>query len=94
MTLPPDFPALVEGIVGRDWVRRDPDALLAYGTDALKKGQPADLVALPANTREIAAMWPRCAIGISCRSSCAAAARATRADPFLSRAASSSASSG
>ena len=60
MTLPPDFPALVEGIVGRDWVRRDPDALLAYGTDALKKGQPADLVALPANTREIAALAMLC----------------------------------
>jgi len=60
VTLPPEFPALVEGIVGREWVRRDPDALLAYGTDALKKGHPADLVALPADTSEIARLAMLC----------------------------------
>jgi glycolate oxidase len=60
VTLPPDFQALVEGVVGPAWVRRDPDALLAYGTDALKKGRPADLVALPANTAEIAALAKLC----------------------------------
>jgi len=60
VTLPPEFPALVEGIVGREWVRRDPVALLAYGTDALKKGRPADLVALPADTSEIARLAILC----------------------------------
>lgn len=60
MTLPPDFPALVEDVVGRAWVRRDPDTLLAYGTDALGKGRPADLVALPANASEIAALATLC----------------------------------
>jgi len=60
VTLPPEFPALVEDVVGREWVRRDADALLAYGTDALKKGRAADLVALPADTGEIARLAALC----------------------------------
>jgi glycolate oxidase len=49
-----------EPIVGGEWIRRDPDALLAYGTDALKKGHPADLVVIPADTQEIAAVARQC----------------------------------
>ena len=50
----------LESIVGPEWIRRDPEALLVYGTDALKKGHPADLVVIPANTREVAAVARQC----------------------------------
>jgi glycolate oxidase len=52
--------AVFEPIVGGAWMRRDPDALLAYGTDALKRGHPADLVVIPADTGEIAAIARQC----------------------------------
>jgi len=52
--------AVFEPIVGVEWIRRDPAALLAYGTDALKKGCPADLVVIPADTQEIAAIARQC----------------------------------
>ena len=45
MTVTSDLVSVFESIVGPEWIRRDPEALLAYGTDALKKGHPADLVA-------------------------------------------------
>ena len=47
-------------LVGAAWVRRDPETLLAYGTDALKQGRPADLVLIPADAHEIAAIARRC----------------------------------
>ena len=55
-----ELAAAFEPIVGAAWVRRDPDALFAYGTDALKKGHPADLVVIPADTRQIAAIARQC----------------------------------
>ena len=85
------------GIVGdcrRECVRRRAATLLAYGTDALKQGHPADLVVLPARH---AARSPRSrgsATTCACRSSSAAPARVIQAAPCRSRAASSSASSG
>ena len=52
--------AVFEPIVGDEWLRRDPDSLLAYGTDALKKGHSADLVVIPAGTTQIAAIARQC----------------------------------
>jgi glycolate oxidase len=50
----------VVAVVGPDHVRRDAAARMEYGTDALKRGHPADLVVLPADTREIAAVARLC----------------------------------
>ncbi len=47
-------------IVGADFVRTDDAARQAYGADALKRGHPADVVVLPANTNEIAAIARWC----------------------------------
>jgi glycolate oxidase len=47
-------------IVGTEHVRLDAAARLSYGTDALKRGQSADVVVLPANTREIAGIARLC----------------------------------
>jgi glycolate oxidase len=41
-------------IVGDDHLLLDSDSLLAYGTDALKRGRPADAVVRPGTSREIA----------------------------------------
>jgi glycolate oxidase len=50
----------IAAIVGGAHFRRDAEARLAYGTDALKRGQPADLVVLPASTAEIAKIARLC----------------------------------
>ena len=55
-----ELAAVFEPLVGGAWIRRDPEALLAYGTDALKRGHPADLVLIPADVHEIAAIARRC----------------------------------
>jgi glycolate oxidase len=47
-------------IVGQDWARTDPASRLAYGTDALLQGHEADLVLLPADTSEVAAIARLC----------------------------------
>ena len=47
-------------IVGAEHVRTDAGALSQYGVDALQIGHPADLVLLPADTREIAAIARLC----------------------------------
>src|SRR5262249_55121004 len=47
-------------IVGAQWVRADPPALEAYGQDALGLGHPPDLVVLPADTAQIAAIARLC----------------------------------
>ncbi len=58
--LAPSFVESIIGVVGAAHVRRDADALLAYGTDALKQGHPADLVVLPGSTAEVAAIARLC----------------------------------
>lgn len=58
--IPPDFPGALEQIVGAAHLRRDEGTRLAYGTDALGKGRAADLVVLPGNTAEIAAVVRLC----------------------------------
>jgi glycolate oxidase len=60
VTLPEGFAERVEAIVGSPWIRRDAESRLEYGTDALRRGRAADLVALPGDTREIAALARLC----------------------------------
>jgi glycolate oxidase len=57
----PEFIRALESIVGRSNIRTDTEALEAYGTDALKRGTPAEVVVLPANTGEVAAVVGECA---------------------------------
>jgi len=47
-------------IVGADYVRTDAASLESYGVDALGQGHPPDLVILPANTTEVAAIARVC----------------------------------
>lgn len=48
-------------IVGEKHVRTDDESRVAYGTDALKRGHPADAVVTPANTGEVAGVVQVCA---------------------------------
>ena len=50
----------LRAIVGPDHVRVDVAALEHYGTDALKRGRPADVVVIPANAEEISAVASVC----------------------------------
>jgi glycolate oxidase len=54
------FVAAATAVVGAGFVRQDAADRLRYGTDALKRGQPADLVVLPADTAEVAAIARLC----------------------------------
>jgi len=54
------FLAAVERSVGAEHVKQAPADLLAYGTDALKRGRPADLVAIPGTTAEVSALARLC----------------------------------
>jgi len=47
--------------LGSQYVRTDDESRASYGTDALKRGHPADLVVLPGNTQEVAAIVRLCA---------------------------------
>src|SRR5262245_32640286 len=58
--LPDGFAAAVEAIVGTEFVRQDAAALEAYGTDALRKPTPAEVVALPGSADEIAKLARLC----------------------------------
>jgi glycolate oxidase len=60
VNLSEDFRSALRSVVGPDWTRSDPRDLLAYGTDALQKGRPADLVVIPATTAEIADVTRLC----------------------------------
>jgi glycolate oxidase len=56
-------PALVDAlvaVVGADWARTDEQSRLVYGTDALQRGAPADLVLLPGNREQVSAIAARC----------------------------------
>jgi glycolate oxidase len=59
-TLPTSFVDAITEVVGAAHVKRDAESLLSYGTDALLKGRPADLVVLPASAHEIAAIARHC----------------------------------
>ncbi|MEN3339967.1 MAG: glycolate oxidase [Acidobacteriota bacterium] len=61
MIVPSGALASLTAIVGAANTRTDAEALLAYGTDALKRGRAADLVLLPADTAQVAAIARVCA---------------------------------
>ena len=48
-------------LLGAAHVRADADSRILYGTDALKRGAPADLVVFPGTTEEVAAVVRICA---------------------------------
>jgi glycolate oxidase len=50
----------LRSIVGAANVRVDEESRLAYGTDALKRGHPADIVVIPGTTAEVAAVARFC----------------------------------
>src|SRR5688500_5414001 len=54
------FIKAISDIVGSQHVRTDDDARIAYGTDALKRGMPADAVVLPGSTADVAAVARLC----------------------------------
>lgn len=58
--LPESLIDTVTALVGSAFVRRDDASLLAYGTDALKRGRAADLVVIPGSTEEVAAIARLC----------------------------------
>ncbi len=60
MALAPEVRAALVDITGRAWARDDEVSCLEYGTDALLRGAPADLVLLPGSVEEIAAIARRC----------------------------------
>ncbi len=51
----------LRSIVGPEHVRTDDESRITYGTDALKRGRPADIVVLPGSTTEVAAVVRACA---------------------------------
>ena len=59
-TLPSGFSVRVAGIVGDPFVRQDAASLDAYGTDALQRGSPADLVALPGTAANVSLLARLC----------------------------------
>jgi glycolate oxidase len=61
MTIAPEVLDRLAAIVGAAHLRTDADSLLAYGTDALKRGRPADVAVLPADTAQISAIVRLCA---------------------------------
>ena len=50
----------LESLLGTPHVRTDDESRLTYGTDALKRGHPADIVVFPANTSEVAGVVRLC----------------------------------
>ncbi len=59
--LAPAILAQLEAAVGSAQVRTDVASLQTYGTDALKRGHPADAVVFPGTTAEVAAIVRVCA---------------------------------
>jgi glycolate oxidase len=60
-TLPPAFLSGLRELLGPDHIRTDEPTRVAYGTDALKRGTPADVVVLPAGAGEISGVMKLCA---------------------------------
>jgi glycolate dehydrogenase FAD-linked subunit len=56
-----DIVSHLQSLLGPEYVKTDDASRIAYGTDALKRGQPADVVVLPGNTRDVAAVVRVCA---------------------------------
>lgn len=60
MTIGPDVRAAVIAAVGSDWIREDEASRQQYGTDALLRGAPADLVVIPGTVDEVSAIARLC----------------------------------
>jgi glycolate dehydrogenase FAD-linked subunit len=58
--LPPEFLDGLKAIVGPPHVRTDEASCNTYGTDALKRGHPADVVVMPDGADEISAIMRLC----------------------------------
>ena len=58
--LDPDILDALRAIVGPGFLKTDEESRIAYGTDALKRGTPADAVACPADSSEVAAIARLC----------------------------------
>ena len=58
--LPPGFSSRVAGVVGGPFVFEDALSRELYGTDALKRSHPADIVVLPGSTDEVSAIARLC----------------------------------
>jgi glycolate oxidase len=58
--LHPPFLDALRAAVGPEHVRTDEPSRILYGTDALKRGAPADAVVFPAGTRDVAAVARLC----------------------------------
>jgi glycolate oxidase len=56
-----DIVAELQSVLGAAHVRTDADARSLYGTDALKRGQPADVVVFPGSTADVSAIVRICA---------------------------------
>lgn len=61
MELADDFLYGLRDAVGAAWIRTDPASRETYGQDALGQGHPPDLVVLPADTPQVAAVVRLCA---------------------------------
>ncbi len=61
MLITSDLLDSLTSIVGPAHVKTDAVSLIGYGTDALKRGTPADIVVLPGTTQEVAAVVRLCA---------------------------------
>jgi FAD/FMN-containing dehydrogenase len=70
------FLSQLQTLLGSEYVRTDETSRTTYGTDALKRGHPADVVVLPGTAEDVAAVVRVCAAGAYDRR--AAAARDTR----------------
>ena len=60
-TLTTGILAQLETALGAEYVRTDEPTRTTYGTDALKRGHPADIVVFPGTTADVAAVVHVCA---------------------------------
>jgi glycolate oxidase len=58
--LNPDVLDALGAIVGAGYLKTDDESRIGYGTDALKRGAPADAVVCPADTRQVSAIARLC----------------------------------
>jgi glycolate oxidase len=58
--LPASFLESLRSIVGPDYLKTDEESRTTYGTDALKRGTPADAVVFPADTPQVSAVARLC----------------------------------
>ena len=54
MSISPEIHDALVTVTGAEWARDDGASRLAYGTDALQRGTPADLVLIPGTVEDIA----------------------------------------